>query len=140
VLHGFPPRRRVAVVWKGARVSDATPEHANARERHNRREPGHTERMPLRIMSVPQSHLEPKGSPYGFFIRGGRGRGRQDKAAPGPPPPLSTSKISGKDFGFVYTPPMFHVEPFASYTPTRQRRLALHSDLHQVNHGKPQCA
>jgi len=76
----------------------------------------------------------------GFSFGAVGGRGGQDKGGAGPPPLLSTSKISGKDFDFVYTPPMFHVEPFASYTPTRQRRLALHSDLHQVNHGKPQCA
>lgn len=142
-LRGFPPRRRAAVAWKGARVSDAMPERASARERHNRREPGRAERMPLQIMSVLQSHLEPEDSSYGFFIRAVGGRGGQAKAGAGPPPPLSTSKISGKDFDFVYTPSMFHVEPFASYTPTRlcrQCRLALHSDLHQVNHGKPQCA
>ena len=118
-------------------------ERASVREHHNRQEPGLAERIPLQIMSVLQSHLEHECSPYGFFIRGVGGRGGQDKGGAGPPPPLSTSKISGKDFDFVYTPPMFHVEPFASYTPTRlcrQCRLALHSDLYQVNHGKPQCA
>lgn len=107
---GFP--RGVAPPWHGRApvVSDAMPERASARERHNRREPGRAERMPLQIMSVLQSHLEPGGSPYGFFIRAAGGRGGQAKAGAGPPPPLSTSKISGKDFGFVYTPPMFHVK------------------------------
>ena len=56
-------------------VSDAMPERASVREHHNRRVPGRTELMPLQIVSVLQSHLEPKGSPYGFFIRGDRGQG-----------------------------------------------------------------
>ena len=88
VLRGFPPRRRAAVAWKGSRASDAMPERANARERHNRRGPGHAERIPLQIMSALQSRLEPDGSPYGFFIRTAGGRGGQDKGGAGPPPPL----------------------------------------------------